>query len=46
MKSRFAPSELSELYILIVDSEIIALADQAFNYFDHGTFTEVVRSRL
>ena len=44
MKSRFAPTRLAMIHVLVKNAQVVAFADQAFDDFDHGTLSQIVRS--
>src|SRR4029077_13830959 len=39
-------NQASQTHVLVINPEVIALADEVFNNFDHGTLSQIVRSCL
>ena len=46
MKSLFAADETRNIHVPVVDAQIVAFPEEAFDHLNHGAFTKVVSTRF
>src|SRR5579859_3703848 len=38
--------QLCQVYVFVVDAEVVAFSDEAFNYLNHGALSKIIRARF